>query len=163
MSTYVSTTPRSNYGWLNGLIGGLVAGIIEGIVGMMGTLIMGMGLFWPLLLIGYAFRPLTDNPSQDAGTIIIGLLIHMATTMMFGLIFALIAPYLPTALPLWIWGMIYGIIIWLVGYLGVLNLLDPTMATKMNMILFFITHLVYGALLGWYLSWRTGQGRAVAP
>ncbi len=157
MATYVPSTTtavRSHYGWLDGLIGGLIAGIVQGMVGMMGTLVMGQGLFWPLVLIGYAFQPLAENPSQDVGHIMLGLVVHMVFTMMLGLMFALIAGYLPRALPLVVWGVIFGVAIWVIDQLGAEYATDPTLAVKMNQILFLVTHIVYGAVLGWWVASR---------
>lgn len=136
---------------IDGLIGGALGGIAQGIVGMMGTMMMGRGLMWPLVLIGYGFRPYTDDPSEDTGTIMRGLLLHMAFTMMLGVVFAFLAPVLPTAIPLWVWGMLYGALIWVIDQLGALRAVDPTMAAKMNQALFLATHLVFGGVLGWYL------------
>ncbi len=159
MATYSASTVSTHpsYSWIDGLVGGLIGGIVQGVVGMMGTLIMGQGLFWPLVLIGYAFRPATNNPSQDMGTILFGVLYHMVFTMMLGLVFALIASHLPKVLPLWVWGILYAVMIWVIDFLGALNIVNPTMASLMNPWLFLVTHLAYGAVLGWYVGSRANR------
>ncbi len=141
----------------DGLIAGALAGIAQGMVGMIGTLLMGQGLFWPLVVIGHAFGPRTDTPGQDAGTILLGLVYHMVLTMMLGIAFALAARALPRALPLWVWGLLFGVVIWLVDQLGLLALVDPTLAAYLNQWLFLVTHVAFGMVLGGYLQWRASQ------
>lgn len=164
MAAYSSSTVNDNpgYGVIDGLVGGLIGGIVMGLVAMMITFIMGKGPFWPLALIGHAFQPATATPSQDMGTILLGMIYHLLLSMVLGVILAYIAPYLPTVLPLWVWGMIYAAVVWIIDYIGLLNLLDPTMASLMNPWLFLIVHLIFGGALGWYLGLQGQNRRATA-
>ena len=139
---------------LNGLIAGAVAGIAQAIVAMVITFFTGHGLFWPLINIGYMFRPAADPPlDDDAGTIVKGLVIHVVVTALLGVLFALIALVLADIgfIPLWLWGILYAVIIWAIDVLGLLRAIDPTMDRNFNYAIFLISHLVYGAVLGWWL------------
>jgi hypothetical protein len=139
---------------LNGLIGGLVAGIAQGLVAMVITFFTGHGLFWPLINIGYMFRPAADPPlSDDSSVILRGLVIHMVVTAALGVLFALIAWVLIDVgyIPLWLWGILYAVIIWSIDVLGLLRIIDPTMARNFNYAIFLVSHLVYGAVLGWWM------------
>ena len=84
----------------------------------------------------------------DAGIITKGLLIQMVVTMMLGVLFALVVPFLPV----WVWGVLFGVLIWVLDVAGLLKLIDPTMSANFSMGLFFITHLVFGGVLGWWLQ-----------
>ncbi len=162
MNRTVSVAPQTagapwTFSLRDGLIAGGLAGLALGMVGMIGTLIMGQGLFWPLVVIGRAFGPRTDTPSQDAGTIVLGLVYHMVLSMMLGVAFALAARALPRALPLWVWGLLFGVAILLVDQLGLLALVDPTMTANLNQWLLLVMHVAFGMVLGGYLQWRAGQ------
>jgi hypothetical protein len=139
--------------WLDGLVAGAIAGLVQGMFAMIVAGMRGQPFTWPLTNIGYMFRPATNQPARGhPGTITKGLMIHMLVAMMLGLVFALIAPFLPAFLPLWVWGMVYAALIWLLDIAGLLRLVDPTMKENFSMGVFFLTHLVFGAVLGWWLQ-----------
>ncbi len=155
MAGHVSTTnaaAHSVYRWIDGLVGGLVGGIAQGVVSIIGALMIGREPMWQFVLIGYAFRPMTNTPNEDLAFIGLGLAIHTLFTIVAGLVFVLIAPHLRDSVPLVVWSIFYAELLWLVGQLGALALVDPTMAALMNPVLVVMTHLAYGLVLGWWLA-----------
>lgn len=137
---------------VEGLIGGGVAGLAQAVVLALGAVLLGKAASWFFTLIGYVFRPYADTPDTHAQAVLRGFATHMVITVVLGGLFGVLAPLLPPALPLWLWGVIYGVIIWAVGRYVLLSIIDPTLHRQFNTVFFLVTHFVYGGVLGWWLQ-----------
>lgn len=129
-------------------IWGLVAGIVMAIVTMMITAVMGMGLWaMPAIIAGLILGP-SAVMNVTFGVIMIGLIIHMALSMMFGVAYALIVnsathEFVGT-------GVAFGIVLWLFNFY-VIGLVLPgarMMAQHEPIWLAVISHLIFGFTLG---------------
>ena len=130
-----------------------MAGLAMGAFGMIQSLLSGKGLMNPLRLIGFTFQPFFEAPEKNKGIIAVGLLIHVAMSMIAGVVFILFVNMLNTARKLlWIWGPLYATFIWLFLQFGILRMLNPEMAAQINQPVFLLSHLVFGTVIGGYVA-----------
>jgi len=152
-----------------GVIGGLVGGIVLAMLMMVVTAVMGMGLLRPLYLIAATFHgPWAMEQGVVIVPLLIGLMVHMMNSIVFGLIFALLLGSV-TAVRRWgaaAWtggGLVWGLIIFFINQYAVLPAVDPAMAkgTEMVLIWWIIGHMMYGLILGFIVASLTV--RTVTP
>jgi hypothetical protein len=139
--------------WLAGIIAGLIAGIAMAMVAMMLMPMMGRGMWSPVKLMA---GTLQGEAALEGGaaTILLGMMIHMGMSAVLGVIFALIVGALGWA-GLWtliVAGIVYALIVWVVNQYAILPVVDKVMAERMPPMAFAVTHVVYGAVLGWLVA-----------
>lgn len=127
---------------------GLVAGIVMAMVTMMITATLGMGLWaLPTMIAAVLLGP-SVMMGAGVSVIMIGLIMHMVLSMMFGVIYAAIVnlvthEFIVTAL-------VFSLLLWVVN-LYVLGLVIPgarMMAQHEPVWLAIMSHLVFGITLG---------------
>ncbi len=151
-----ATKTKTYFKIIDGFFGGIIGGIGMGIFAMMLALLTGKGLMQPLMLIGYTFQPYSDTPEMNAGIIFTGLLIHIGMSMVAGVVFIFFANTFVTQKKfLWLWGAFYASLIWLIIQFGLLKALNPIMENQINQIVFLLAHIVFGVVLGGYVSQKT--------
>ena len=132
----------------SGVVAGIIGGMLMAMIMMMSTAANGMGFLAPLRLIAATFHG--KEAMAGGGPLLTGLMIHMMTSMVSGVIFASIVGRrltLPQALMA---GGAFGIAIWVVMTFGGLPLLNPIMRERVVMmpVAWFIAHLGFGMGLG---------------
>jgi len=138
-------------------------------VGMMEMVIeaiVGKGFWAPLRFIASVFTLGKDtDPSFSFLPVVVGLMGHMMNSVIFGLIFALVISRIVSGVvSLVLTGMAYAAAIFAAMWFVVLPLIDPAMLL-LNSAGFFLSHLMYGLLLGlgsWLVRERTAGRRLVA-
>jgi len=100
-------------------------------------------------------------PGFAAGPVIVGTLLHLIVSAVLGAIFGIVTRRVlhltsDFGTPLMA-GLIYGLLIWLVGYLVVLPLVNPLLRDNSYAPAFIIQHLVYGAVTGLLYTWLRPQ------
>ncbi|HLZ21271.1 MAG TPA: hypothetical protein VKQ30_04025 [Ktedonobacterales bacterium] len=138
-----------------GLIAGLVGGIVMAMFMMIVTALAGMGFLAPVYAIAATFHPSwAMTRGFDLAPLVVGLMLHMMNSAVFGLIFTLLARWLlPRARSLpasAVAGMVWGLLLLAVNQAIVLPLVDTPMATATSGIFgwWLIGHLMYGGVLG---------------
>jgi len=138
-----------------GLIAGLIGGIVMAMFMMIVTALTGMGFLAPLYAIAATFNHAwAMTKGFDLAAILVGLMLHMVNSAVFGLIFALLGAWLlPRALALpaaAMAGMVWGLILLAINQLIVLPLVDAPMAVATNGIFgwWLVGHLMFGVVLG---------------
>lgn len=138
-----------------GLLAGLIGGIVMAMFMMMVTALTGMGFLAPLYAIAATFNHAwAMTKGFDLTPILVGLMLHMVNSAVFGLIFALlVARLLPRALALpaaTMAGMVWGLILLAVNQLIVLPSVDAPMVAATSSIFgwWLVGHLMYGVVLG---------------
>ena len=137
------SVPVMVYPYTVGLSGGALGGLAMVGVALLYGVISGYGVWLPVNLIGATIvRDLQgasiETLSQfNAAAFVAGLLLHAALSIGLGMIFALLLPTMPG--PPIIWSL-------------TLPLLNPVMEQHVEKLSFFIAHLVYGIVLGWYVA-----------
>ena len=138
---------------------GLVGGLLGGLAMVAVALIYGVlaGTVWlPVNLIGATVvRELQTAPPDVLSTfqpaaLVAGLVIHLALSAFLGLVFALLLPTLPG--PPILWSIVIGPALWGIASLLVLPAVNPVMAEYVDVPSFFLAHLVYGLVLGWWIA-----------
>ncbi len=137
------------------LIAGLIASMVMGMWEMiMEAVLPGGQGFWsaPVFIAATVLRDLQGVASPvpfDAMGVILGLMGHMMNSVVLGIIFAFwIAPRLPSLGGQIVTGMVYGVVIFMVMWYGILPLIDPVML-KLDPIIFVLAHAMWGGALGW--------------
>ena len=138
-----------------GLIAGLVGGIVMAMFMMLVTALTGMGFLAPLYAIAATFNPSwAMSKGFDLTPSLVGLMLHMVNSAVFGLIFVVLARWIyPRALTLpmaAMAGMVWGLVLLAVNQTIVLPLVDRPMATATSGIFvwWLIGHLMFGVVLG---------------
>jgi uncharacterized membrane protein YagU involved in acid resistance len=141
------------------LAGGFVAGMVMGMWQMIVEALLpnGAGFWGPLIAIGATvlrnLQTFTKPAAFDTLGVFAGLMGHMMNSIIFGLIFALlIAPRTRSLLGRVLAGMVYAVAIFVVMWFVVAPIVDPAML-KVNGVVFFIGHLMWGAALGLVNHW----------
>lgn len=137
---------RIGYG--KAAIWGLVAGVIMAMFTMMITWAMGMGFLTMLAMIAAVLAPTATIGGAGLGVLVLGALIHMALSMMFGVLYAVIVnsvthEFVGT-------GIAVGLGLWLVNFY-ILGLVIPgahMMAQHEPVWLAAASHLIFGFTLG---------------
>lgn len=132
------------------LIDGLFGGILGGL-GMLVFLVI-VGLLGGTSLVEMLNR--FGVPDQTS-TPLSGALVHLGVSAVYGAVFAVILHYvlpkLPQAIPGWVWGAGYGLLLWLFAA----SLLLPTTGSALLEFpswQFASAHLIFGAILGWFCT-----------
>jgi hypothetical protein len=131
-------------------VDGLLAGLVGG---------AAMALF--LVVIGWltGTPPLTTlayfDPAQT-GSWLTGLLAHLAVSAIYGVVFGLLLGIVGRIRPslakrTWLWGMGYGLLLWLLGLGVVLTAVGAPLA-QIPVWQFALAHLIYGLVLGFWLG-----------
>lgn len=135
--------------WLAGLIGGIVAGVGMAMVAMMLMPVVGRALMTPVKLMAATVEG--ERATQGGpGTVMTGMMIHLMTSLVLGVIFGAImgALVIHTLGALVIAGVIWAAIVFVVAEFAALPLVDRLMAEHMSPWVFGMAHLVYGVVLG---------------
>jgi hypothetical protein len=139
-----------------GAIAGLIGGVAMAMVMMIVTALAGMGFLAPLYAIAATFnRSWAMTKGFDLAPLLVGLMLHMINSALFGLLFTLLLRGLfPRALALpaaaAVAGMAWGLILLVVNQFIVLPLADPPLVTATSGIFgwWLVGHLMYGVVLG---------------
>lgn len=131
----------------NAALFGLIAGIVMAMVAMMATAILGMGLWaMPAMIAGLILGP-SATMDVTPVVIIVGLMIHMALSMMFGIVYAAVVNTVTRERVLT--GLGLGLLLWVFNFY-VLGLFIPgarMMADHEPLALAVMTHLIFGGTL----------------
>lgn len=130
---------------VDGLLGGMAAGLVMAAWLLVVGLIGGEG---PAVTLG-RFDPGGQSP-------MVGALMHLAVSGIYGVAFALIVRLLSGRWPaakryLWLLGVAYGVLVWLVAQVAVLPSLNQALA-EIGSLVFLGAHAIYGLALGYLLS-----------
>src|ERR1700753_3420589 len=131
-----------------GAIGGILGGVMMAVWLMFILWLVGTG-FWTLLnLIANTFwrgAPLCDTFTWQA--VVIGLVVHVLMSVLFGTLIALAAWWLPWPRSLIIaGGALFGPALWLVMQYGIWHAADPAAAQVITPWVFAVAHLIFGVL-----------------
>ncbi len=100
------------------------------------------------------------QPGFVAGPVLLGTLLHLLVSAAFGAIFGIVTRrvlHLTSDFgTLLMAGVIYGMLIWVVGYFVVLPLFNPALLQTYAPA-FVIQHLIYGAVTGLIYTWLRPQ------
>ncbi len=150
------SVPAFVYPYKVGLIGGALGGLAMVVVALIYGLLSGRGVWLPVNLIGATLVRDLQGASIEVlkqfnfAALIVGLLMHAALSVGLGFVFALLLPTMPG--PPLIWSLTVGPLLWSIASLLILPAINPIMAEQVEVSSFFLAHLAYGLVLGWYVT-----------
>ncbi len=139
-----------------GAIGGALGGGAMVVVAITYGLISGKGIWYPVNLIAaIIIRRWQEAPPEvftqfNPAGLIFGAAIHLIISVVIGLLFALLLPTLPG--PPLIWAFVVGPILWFAAFFAVLPVFNPVMKANLDLPSFFLAHIFYSLILGWWVA-----------
>lgn len=135
---------------VRGALAGMVGGMMMAMWSMVALWLNGSGIWQPLNLIAHtAWHGAPLDGKFSLGASVLGLVVHLTTSMMLGVVFALGVQRIHGNLAaLTSLGMVLGIVMWLVMQYGVWRLVDPAAAQAFAPSVFGVGHAMFGATLG---------------
>jgi uncharacterized membrane protein YagU involved in acid resistance len=136
-----------------GAVAGLVGGVAMAVVGALIATAMSTDIWLtPERIAALVFGPVAAaTPGFDAAPVIVGSLLHLALSALFGAVYALLISKVLRVTTEYgapvVGGLVYGLLIWLVAYFIVLPVLNPLLL-DVYAPSFIIQNLVYGTVLG---------------
>lgn len=145
-----------------GAVGGAAGGMAMGMVSMMGFPVLGAGGFWsPLTLIASAVLPDAAIATGFATVpVVVGLMLHMATSMGLGMALALLAN--ATGRHWYVAGLTGALLAGAAAHVA-LPSVAPAMSVGFPLALFAMGHAVFGLVVAAWLDRRVPCACGVAP
>jgi len=149
------SVPAMVYPYSSGLIGGALGGIAMVVVALIFG-VLSNKVWLPVNLIGATLVRDLQGASIETlaqfnpAALIVGLIMHALLSLGLGFVFALLLPTMPG--PPVFWALTVGPLLWSIASLLILPALNETMAQNVDVPSFFIAHLVYGLVLGWWVA-----------
>jgi uncharacterized OsmC-like protein len=131
-----------------GVVGGVLGGVMMAVWLMFILWLIGTG-FWTLLnlITNTVWRAAPLGSTFSAPAVIIGLIVHVLMSLLFGSLIAAAAWWLPGPRSLIIaGGALFGPILWLVMQYGIWRAVDPAAAQVITPWVFAVAHLIFGVL-----------------
>jgi uncharacterized membrane protein YagU involved in acid resistance len=154
----IDQKPKANLFW-QGIAGGIISGIIFAMAEMILNVLMGKPFFGPLKLISSIVlgQPALAPTYPLISAAVVGLIVHMIMSMMFGLVFifllAAVRQVQASTGRLLVYGWLFGLALWVVDFLILAPLLFPQFTTVNQLWNGFVAHtFFFGAMLGGYVS-----------
>lgn len=137
-----SSGPR----WLAGVAGGLVGGTVMLVVLMIAAVGRGFELWAPAKLIA-ATALGSAAATGAAGTVLLGVAIHLVTACAFGVVYAYLASRNVTVTTDVLVGLAYGAVVYMFMSWVVLPWANPILLATVHRVWFFVAHLAFGVTL----------------
>src|ERR1700761_92444 len=131
-----------------GAIGGIIGGVMMAVWLMFILWLIGTG-FWTLLnlITNTVWRSAPLGSKFSLTSVIIGLVVHVVVSFIFGSLIVVAAGLLPGPRSLIIAsGALFGPVIWLVMQFGIWHAVDPAAAQVITPWVFAVAHLIFGVL-----------------
>ncbi len=146
-------SPRGRF--TPGATGGILGGLVMALFSMSVSFLQGPGLWMPVKLIGgfVMDQRAINQVGFDLTPIATGLVIHFIVSAVLGGLFSLLTARLPDV-TITLYGVVYALLVWFVGLFFVLPIVDPLLVNGTNPVLFGVSHIIYGVILGGWVSSR---------
>ncbi len=163
--THLDARTGVGKGAVAGLVAGIVAGITFAMFEMIMAAVMGQGFFAPLRMIGaigLGEGALPPQPSIGLATVVpVGLIIHMALSMMYGAGFGIVASAIGAlrenrALLVGA-ATAAGFALWIVNFYVIAPIAFPWFAMANPVVQFLAHTFFFGAALGLLMTPRAGD------
>jgi hypothetical protein len=132
-----------------GVVSGLIGGVLMAVWAMFATLALGLGAFAVPQLIGAAFRG-PEALLQGPGTIVLGVVLHLIVSAVFGVLFAmLVRRDTPRGIAV-LAGVAFALGVFVLMTFVVVPVVNPVMANRVSMMIgtVLVMHVLYGFGLG---------------
>ena len=137
---------------LVGAVSGVIAGFVMIVLMMIVTAIAGQE-FWatPKWIADAIYG--SDWLGFNVQDVVTGLVIHFLLSIILGAVFGMIAvPLTSQPRQVLIFGLVWGILAWILLTLLAMRAVDETMAQQVPVVPWFVVHLIFGLILGYLVS-----------
>lgn len=148
-----------------GALAGMAGGVVMAMWAMIALWADGSGFWAPLNLLAHTlWRGAPLDGTFNGGAVVLGIVIHMTTSTMLGVVLAVILAQVgalrQNLAGQLVTGMGFGLIVWVVAQFGIWRLIDEQAAPKFTPWAFAIGHAIFGLATVWTLyltSAKTGR------
>jgi hypothetical protein len=140
-----------------GLLGGAVAGVGMAIIACLYGLLAQGSIWYPVNLLAAAAMPSLTNASPDVlrafqvSGFMIALLIHVISSLLVGLLYAVILPMMPSRFTAF-WGSFLAPVLWTALIASTLKLINPALNSKIAWSWFIASQIAYGLIAGYIVA-----------
>jgi len=139
-----------------GIRGGIVGGIAMVVLALAYGLIAQRSLWYPINLLSAVAMPalahasLAELRAFSLLALVIGTIVHGLTSVLVGLLYAVILPMLPRRHMLW--GGVVAPLLWTGLLWAVLGIVDPTLAARVDWPWFVVSQIAFGVAAGFVVA-----------
>ena len=139
-----------------GIRGGIVGGIAMAVLALAYGLIAQRSLWYPINLLSAVAMPalahasLAELRAFSLLALVIGTIVHGLTSVLVGLLYAVILPMLPRRHMLW--GGVVAPLLWTGLLWAVLGIVDPTLAARVDWPWFVVSQIAFGVAAGFVVA-----------
>jgi hypothetical protein len=133
-----------------GVKGGLVGAIVMPVPALLWGLISGHGIWYPvnllagMLLPGVGRMSVPELEEADGTLLLVALVIHIALSIVIGLVYGVLLPTLPEVPRPIAWGGLLMPIVWTAVSYVAMHIVSPALPEKVSWPWFILSQLVYG-------------------
>jgi hypothetical protein len=137
-------------------VGGLVGGVAMAVVALAYGLIAQRSLWYPVNLLAAAAMPgmarasVAELRAFSGAALVIGLVAHTLTSMLVGLLYAVILPMLPRRHMLW--GGLIAPLLWTGLLWALLGAINPALNARVDWVWFIASQIAFGLATGFVVS-----------
>jgi len=139
-----------------GIKGGIVGGVAMAVVALAYGAIFQRSLWYPVNLLSAVAMPRMGQASAaelrafDTTALLVGIVAHGVTSVLAGLLYAVILPMLPRRHMLW--GGLVAPLLWTGGLWAVLGVINPVLNARVDWTWFIVSQIVFGLAAGYVVS-----------
>src|SRR5262245_23348235 len=139
-----------------GIKGGIVGGGVMAVVALAYGLIVQGSLWYPINLLSAVAMPrmatadLAELRSFNTTALVLGILAHGLTSVLAGLLYAVILPMLPRRHMLW--GGLVAPLLWTGGLWALLGFINPALNAVFDWVWFIISQIAFGLTAGYVVA-----------
>ena len=139
-----------------GVVGGLVGGVAMAVVALAYGVIAQGSLWYPVNLLSAAAMPgmarasVAELRAFSGTALVIGLVAHTLTSMLVGLLYAVILPMLPRRHMLW--GGLIAPLLWTGLLWALLGAINPALNARVDWVWFIASQIAFGLATGYVVS-----------
>lgn len=139
-----------------GVGGGIVGGAAMAIVALAYGAIFQGSIWYPINLLSAVAMPrmaeagMAELRAFSLTALIIGIVAHGLTSVLAGLLYAVILPMLPRRHMLW--GGLVAPLLWTGGLWAVLGVINPAMNARVDWVWFIVSQIAFGLAAGYVVS-----------
>jgi len=139
-----------------GVKGGIVGGAVMAVVALAYGLIVQGSAWYPINLLSAVAMPrmaqadLAELRAFNATALVLGILAHGLTSILAGLLYAVILPMLPRRHMLW--GGLVAPLLWTGGLWALLGFINPVLNARVDWVWFIVSQIAFGLTAGYVVA-----------
>jgi hypothetical protein len=153
MPGYRLRLPQDVHPTTAGLRGGIAGGVAMLVPALLWGLLSGHGIWYPVNLLAGMVLPgvgsMTVSELEQFNTLllVVGIVIHIAMSVVLGLIYGVLLPTLPSVPRPIAWGGLFMPILWTGASYVALQVINPGLPTKVSWPWFLLSQLIFGVTM----------------